>query len=231
LNINIPSQQFINQIPGIFYAVDMQGKFIYANDTTAKCSGYDNHENFIGLTYEDMKCPAVELHESYSEQDTLSTESSAPIKIIAYLTYAGDETNLLLGTKSQLLDNSGNVCGVLTHAVDYKNNHLINLSHLYTNNRKDITQGQLCFIVRDCLPCFNLSKKQAECLYFYIRGMTAKEIAEKLYVSRRTVEQHLIAIKRNLRCSTRSQIVEKCHENNFFNTIPETLLSKLYCSA
>ncbi len=52
-----------------------------------------------------------------------------------------------------------------------------------------------------------LSAKEVGTLYFFVRGMTAKEIAAQLYVSRRTIEHRLSMIKREFGFSRRSQLI------------------------
>lgn len=55
------------------------------------------------------------------------------------------------------------------------------------------------------LKNIDLTKKEASYIYFYLQGMNAKEMAEKMFVSRRTVEDHMKRIKQKLRVKSRSQ--------------------------
>lgn len=54
-----------------------------------------------------------------------------------------------------------------------------------------------------------LSKRQAQCIYYLMRGKTAKEIAKILHLSSRTIEHYLDSVKIQWNCSSRSELIEK----------------------
>jgi len=54
-----------------------------------------------------------------------------------------------------------------------------------------------------------LSPREHECSYFLLKGKSAKEIAQVLGLSYRTVELHLMNIKRKLGCRKVSALVVK----------------------
>lgn len=56
------------------------------------------------------------------------------------------------------------------------------------------------------LKNLNLSSKEALCIHFYLQGMSAKEIAEKMFVSRRTIEDYIKHIKEKLNVKSRSEV-------------------------
>lgn len=53
-----------------------------------------------------------------------------------------------------------------------------------------------------------LSKKKLECLYYLVRGKTAREIASILNISPRTVEHYLEDIKFKWGCCSKSSLIE-----------------------
>ncbi|OJX12820.1 MAG: hypothetical protein BGO77_04965 [Caedibacter sp. 37-49] len=54
---------------------------------------------------------------------------------------------------------------------------------------------------------FHLTKREFECLSWLSEGMTAKEIAIKMNISHRTVEQYVKSIKEKTNFYRRSQLV------------------------
>lgn len=58
----------------------------------------------------------------------------------------------------------------------------------------------------------HLSNKQTECLFYFVRGMTMKEIGASMSLSPRTIEKYLETIKNYLKCKTRSEIMSKIIE-------------------
>ena len=60
-----------------------------------------------------------------------------------------------------------------------------------------------------------LSKREAQCIYYLLRGQSAKEIAKNLRLSPRTVESFIDTIKRKTGIHNKTKLIEK-----FFNAIP-----------
>ncbi len=54
-----------------------------------------------------------------------------------------------------------------------------------------------------------LSPRQAECLYYMVKGMQAKKIAEVMQISSRTIEYHTTVLKQKLNCRTKSELIAK----------------------
>ncbi|MEO8402096.1 MAG: LuxR C-terminal-related transcriptional regulator [Gammaproteobacteria bacterium] len=59
------------------------------------------------------------------------------------------------------------------------------------------------------LDGISLSKRETQCLQFYVRGKTVKSIAALLDLSHRTVEFYLANIKRKLNISSKHELIEK----------------------
>lgn len=58
------------------------------------------------------------------------------------------------------------------------------------------------------LPFKNkLSIRQSECLYYLVRGMSAKQIAKILNLSHRTVEDYIESLKNKLNCDAKSELI------------------------
>jgi LuxR family quorum-sensing system transcriptional regulator SolR len=57
-----------------------------------------------------------------------------------------------------------------------------------------------------------LTDRQVDCLYYLMNGMTAKQIAKRLNLSPRTVENHLEAIKVKMNCYSRIELFQKGQE-------------------
>ncbi len=60
-------------------------------------------------------------------------------------------------------------------------------------------------MVIDC--DFHLTRREFECLSWLSEGMTAKEIAIKMNISHRTVEQYVKSLKEKTKLYRRSQLV------------------------
>ena len=73
-------------------------------------------------------------------------------------------------------------------------------------------ENRQCVVAENPLN-FKLTKRENTCLFYMVRGKTAKEIAGLLFISKRTVEKHIEHIKNKFNCTTKSQLIEKVIEN------------------
>jgi len=54
-----------------------------------------------------------------------------------------------------------------------------------------------------------LSKQQLKIMYWVSKGQSARKIAENMSLSRRTIENHLAALKIKLSAASKSELIEK----------------------
>lgn len=54
-----------------------------------------------------------------------------------------------------------------------------------------------------------LTKKEIECLYYLPILVTIKEISNKMYISPRTVEDHIQSLKQKLSCTSKRELLGK----------------------
>lgn len=70
------------------------------------------------------------------------------------------------------------------------------------------------------LKKINFSNREASCIHFYLQGMNAREIGEKMFISTRTVEDHIKRIKQKLSVNSRSEFYLTMEKINLWkNTI------------
>lgn len=62
-----------------------------------------------------------------------------------------------------------------------------------------------------------LSKKEAECALFMLKGLKSKEIAREMEVAHRTVDNHIENIKNKLHCISRSQLTTALLNGGFID--------------
>lgn len=75
----------------------------------------------------------------------------------------------------------------------------------------------------DQFPClvnnqtYILSKRQIQCLYYLSQGKSAKEIAQFLNISNRSVEKYIQLVKEKFLVSTKSQLLTLCDQTEIKN--------------
>lgn len=114
-----------------------------------------------------------------------------------------------MSCKSPLYSHSGKVIGVygvsflLNGEKPFFPEKLVELTQLlqYANSSNEVSSSVI-----------KLTNRQKECLHFFARGMTIKQIGKTLTLSPKTVENYLRMIKIKLNCSTRYELFEKAFE-------------------
>lgn len=220
----------VNQMSGLFLVMDKNSRFILANKVAANWTGFKSSDSMLGKTYHDMLCKASEQHDIFKNQDTLTRNRDKHVKIVGYYQYA-DKWQLVFGEKYPLRDNEGNLVGTVSHFNDVTNCNLIDLSKFLkiSQHGDSIKLGreQNGYLVEDHYPDITLPGRQSECLFFLLRGKTAKDIGKILGLSYRTVEGHIEQIKNKFQCSSKSELVEKAISYDYMNIIPEGLFLSL----
>lgn len=62
-----------------------------------------------------------------------------------------------------------------------------------------------------------LTARESECLFYLLRGKTAKKIATILGISHRTVETYVDYLKIKFQALNKSELIEKAIEKGYFN--------------
>lgn len=69
----------------------------------------------------------------------------------------------------------------------------------------------------------NISQREHDCLSLLVLGYSAREIAQHLGLSRRTVEHYIESLKSKLGCLKKSEIVTRSIELNLIEIVVHTL--------
>ena len=143
---------------------------------------------------------------------------------------ADGEARLLVVTKFPTYDKNnevngaGAICKQIKYGRAHKNllNLLISGTQRYLDSEKPIS---ITCEQTDRFDTLGLTIKESECLYFLMRGRSAKSIASVLHRSRRTIETHLNNMKERLNCSSRSDLIDLAFTYNLLHFIPRSLVN------
>ncbi len=224
----IDALSMLKQLPGYVICMDREHKFNYfTNDHTAYTIGYDKAENVYGQKIEDIRCKAAECTDIFKEQNNLIFENRQTLKIIDIHPYRNDEVKSLLTYKFPLIDHNQNVVAVTMHANDISHTFLYKMAMILANNDKKFrsnNMNQRNYNIVESFEKFNLTNRETECLFYLVRGKTAKQMAAILSISFRTIEKHISNIKHKLNCTTKSDLIDKAIQHNFINYLPESIV-------
>ena len=183
------------------------------------------------LSYADMPCPAAEMAEFFTELDQ-KTLKHRHIKYLGYICYAGEQWKIVFGEKYLLKDAAQNLIGIVTQFDDFTGAYLFDIGRFLLDSSRRYaqknTRGQFCCTIEPHYLDIRLSERQSTCLFFWLRGKSAREIGGLLNLSVRTVEGYIEQIKNKLHCFTKSQLIEKAIHLGYLNVIPESVLGTLH---
>lgn len=72
---------------------------------------------------------------------------------------------------------------------------------------------------------YGFSKRETQCLFYMLRGLSANKISKILCLSKRTIETYFENIKNKMGCSTKSEVIGKSIDEGFLNYIPTDIFN------
>ncbi|WP_394833084.1 helix-turn-helix transcriptional regulator [Pendulispora rubella] len=219
-----------DQMPGFWGCKDDESVFMYANELYGQLMGLPHHLDVIGRTDFDMPCDTVVCAESFRAQDRQVLQARQPMNILDVHRFAGGEWKAFIVTKVPLYDENGDVAGSIFHGRDITSPSTIELGTLLGRIHADasfagaLDQGS--YLLDDSREVDSLTKRESEVLFFLIRGKSAKEIANLLSLSYRTVEQYVDAIKSKFDAHSKSDLIEAAISRGYMHRIPHSLFSR-----
>lgn len=165
------------------YWKDKKGRYLGVNKTFLNFASLQSYDDVIGKTDWDLcwaeQAPIMRENDSEVIYMGIAKKCIEPSKI-------GNKIKLFLNHKRPLRSRTGKIIGVF------------GMSIMLDGDRTAFSN----------FTAQGLSKRQTECLYYLTRGKTAKEIANILNLSCRTVEHYLDTIKTKWNCNSRQELLE-----------------------
>lgn len=210
-------EAMLENTPANAYWKNKNGCYLGANSKLLQTAGFTKPEDIMGLTDCDL---------CWGKQGPLMMHNDKKIFVHqhenAFIEYGKNCLGSIehyLSYKMPLHGRSGKIIG--TFGLSYLINETKPLTTLpeemglfcnpFITNRINELQKKL-----NPKLAYGLTQRQYDCLYFLVRGMTAKEIGKKLGLSPKTVEHYLDNIKIKLNCQKRSNLIEKALQMGMF---------------
>ena len=222
-------QGLFDQMPDCWGCKDKDSVFLYANKEYARIVdiGEDNHLDISGRTDFDMPCETANCAELFQKQDKKVMLSATRMKILDIHPFAGKEWKAYIFTKTPLYNDHKLIVGTIFHGVNITNSNTLELgsflSTMTTDIQNPLLENQNSFLLGHHFNEINLSDREAECLFFTLRGKSAKHIGRYLKISHRTVEEYLAKLKDKFNAKNKYDLIDKAIQSGFLHTIPETL--------
>lgn len=201
--------KFLEISSGNAFYKDKKGVYLEVNDLFIRVSGMQSQHDVVGKTDLDLiwqeQAPIMMKNDqavAYTGCSKISVEpaQSPNGSVYSYLNH-----------KVPVQSRMGKIIGTfgISFLIEDVNSLLIGLNEASTLSRDSV----VCNNIKEALiantSTHGLTKQQASCLYYLVRGMTMKQIAATLNLAPKTVEHYLDAVKIKLNCFTRSELIEK----------------------
>ena len=219
-----------DNLPGlILWRKNKNSIYTQGNDACAKLFGFKRNEDMIGISDCDIPCDVSQYADLCKKTDIDVMSSRKPLRIIRTSRYAGGMQKTLLINKTPIFDKNNSVIGTSAYCLDFSE-VLNKLSQLITSN--EMKYDHQLKLQANYHPNENytakikLTKRQSECLFFLLRGKTAKESAKILKICHRTVENYIDQLKLKFNCQTKSELISKALDQGYMNIIPKRLFEE-----
>jgi DNA-binding CsgD family transcriptional regulator len=221
--VDIDVAKLFTHLPHSILLKNSSLNFVAANKKAGELMGFKNPSEMIGLNDSQLNCPAAALHEEINKQDrSVLKDNSQSFLDIGYYSAKGD-LKILYTSKIKIMDEKSRSF-VLVSTTEIPMVAINNTLFSLMNSVKK-KGGVHSYQLKTNINTFKLTDKQAECLFYLLRGKGIKEIALILKRSPRTIEDHLSLLKQKFNCLTKSQLIEKAFQLGFGQTIPPSLFS------
>lgn len=205
---NIQQNNFSNQLekiiplmPGNVYWKNREGVYLGCNQNTTNLVRCSSSNCIIGNSIHDVfEKKFAERIADEDETIMINNKESILEEIGFDLKY---QPAIYLSKKIPTHNFKGEVIGLFGISIDIT--HQKNIQFVETTLNKFSN-----YVIEQkykTLP--TLAKRELECLYFIIRGMTAKQIGKALNLSFRTVESYIENMKYKFNCNNRSELIGK----------------------
>lgn len=223
----------IEQLPGYIVWKNMESVYLQTNTNTARLLGFKKPEELIGITDYDLRCKAADDADLFVEEDQKAQRSSMPLSLICISSYANEQMKALLANKSLFFDDNNKPLGTVAHAVELspgilKDMHFLLEDHIKYRSPKRHFSSVYC--LNTSYGEIKLSVRQAQCLFYVLRGKTNKHIAKILQLSNRTIESYLDTLKIKMNCSNKAELIEKSIDLGFLETVPSGIINHSFIS-
>lgn len=225
-NLHFPMHYDENKL---IFIGDLEHRVVGANQYTANTVGLNKLNDLIEdpLYYGELPCKAKFLADSFIKEDKQVGNNFEIVNTIARVGYAKNEFKLLLSEKIPLVNRNRELIGYSCSSINITNSQFVNLHPLLNElNSAPVTQGQFSLILKDKYTDMDLSSRETECLFYFMRGNSCSRIANILNLSRRTIEMYIDNVKHKMHCQNKQELIENSISRGFTSIIPKKILNR-----
>lgn len=207
---------FFEQLDEPWGIKDGESRHVYMNSAALHYTSTPSKFDFAGRKDDEFPVAWSEMAQALQEHDRIAENSQRSATVIETHYWYGEQTlKPFLSSKFPIYDAQRQCLGTVWNAREVI---LVSPLLLINNKRPSVLhteQSQTLF-----------TKKELELVFFLQQKFSAKEIAQILQISYRTVENRVFSIYQKAGVHSLSQFIEFCKNAGLDNYIPHNFLHK-----
>jgi DNA-binding NarL/FixJ family response regulator len=220
---------FIAHLPGLVFFKNTDLIYTAASHYAARLCGFETVDQFCGHNDFELRCEAAGSALDFRAEDFKVLATDNEISSLQIHKFADGNIHIFLVHKAAVKNDLGQIIGIGSMGNEVTNpatgQAIFNLLSDYASGKSDSNFHNKTFSITH--ENFNqLSARESEVIFYFMRGFTNKEIGLLLLLSPRTIESYLESIKCKLNCTSRKELLLKCMHSGFSYIIPQTLLQR-----
>lgn len=217
----------LTNIPGIVDWKDQDHNFLGCNHAFLDMAGLRRTKDIVGKKDADFPWGADGFDKIFRVQDQPILDGKSKLVLGRY-DFVGGECTMLV--KKIPFKIGHQILGMINYLIDIEYPCLFNILHLLQKNKVPITAELVnnikIFLKTNGSILHQFTKREEDCLYYFLRGASIKDIAKQLKISPRTVEVYIQNIKDKLHCSKKNKLIAKAILSGYLSIIPDRILYK-----
>lgn len=193
---------------------DNESRMVYINHTAKNFLNIPKGFDFEGRLDQDFPCPWSELADEFSAQDRKAETSQDGAEVIATSYYSkGDVLEPWYCAKFPIYNSEGLVLGTTFYAKKFS---FVSVYDFFNSLKPSV--------VTLTPPESPFNEKELELIFYALQRLSSKEIAQKLLLSYRTVDNRLHNVYRKIDVSGFDGLVEYCQSTGLNTYVPKSVL-------
>ncbi|WP_392435162.1 helix-turn-helix transcriptional regulator [Yersinia sp. HM-2024] len=193
---------------------DNESKFVYLNESCLDLFDIQPDFDFEGRLDEEMPCSWSEYSDDFKAHDRQAEQSREGAEIIVTSPFGREKIlSPWYFPKFPIYNQNGDVLGTVFFGKKF---NFISVCDFFKSLKPSV--------ITLTPPVDNFSEKELDIIFYAIQKMTAKEIAEKLFLSNRTIENRLRFIYDKVGCHSLKDLIEYCHASGLSHYVPKKVL-------
>lgn len=217
----------INQIPGYMLVLNKDLSLKNCNANYLKLAGVKNLSCLVNKKYHQFDNELIaKQSDLFVTQDQIILNENKPVRFINYCVDENEQSLIFYGEKQPLLDEHGEVSGIIGHAHDFTESYsqLFNTLFYELCKFSSARSEKLFLIENSSCDQNNITQREQEVIFYLLRGYSAKAMSSRFDISAKTIEFHIGKIKDKLKVISKQQLIEKLLELGYLFKIPDSII-------